>query len=602
MRKRPLSVMDIECFKDYFLVGWRDHLTGRETLFEFYPGHPLDVQGLLAKCALWTAVTFNGWKYDEPMLAAALTGYDNAQLKYISDCIIQQNLMPWEVRNQFKTVRIPDFDQIDLFNIPPHGDDKFVSLKQYEAKMHSRTIADLPFEHHEAIDTPERRHIVRTYWSNDAISTGELVDCFKDQIEQREALSERYGVDMRSKSDAQIAEAVFKARLGFTPEPGYVPIGTQYLYQAPGFVYFQTPELQELLHFIQAVPFEIGASGAALLPDALKAKQVQLAGNAFTVRMGGLHSTETSCYHLAGNGVVIRDVDVASYYPRTIDVVGMFPPQLGPAFLEIYRQLIADRIAAKEAGRKKESDTGKIMVNGTFGKLGNAYSILYAPHLLLQVTITGQLALLMLIEAMHLNDIRVISANTDGLVLKCRDDQVTTREAICKWWESVTGYTLEGNDYAAIFSRDVNSYIAFSPDGKVKKKGEFADPVPVASSWPAPECQISVAALVAYLKDGVPIEHTVSTCQDVRQFVSTRKVSGGAFFEGQKLGRVARWYYCRNGGAIKNGKGHQVANAEGVRPMMTLTDTVPLDLDRDYYVIRAKRMLLTLGVTFVNPY
>lgn len=599
MRVRPLSIMDIECFRDYFLVGWRDHLTGRQTLFEFYPGHPLDVQGLLAKCAHWTAVTFNGWKYDEPILAAALTGYDNAQLKYISDCIIQENLMPWEARERFKTVRIPHFDQIDLFNIPPHGDDKFVSLKQYEAKMHCRTIADLPFDHHEDIATPERRQIVREYWANDGEATAELATWFMAQIEQREALSAKYGVDLRSKSDAQIAEAVFKRQLGFDPGPAYVTIGTQYLYKAPPFVYFQTPELQHLLQFIQAVPFEIGASGAALLPDALKAKQVQLAGNAFTVRMGGLHSTETSCYHLRTSTTRLRDVDVASYYPRTIDVVGMFPPQLGPAFLQIYRQLINDRIEAKRAGRKKEADTGKIMVNGTFGKLGNAHSILYAPHLLLQVTITGQLALLMLIEALHLNGLQVVQANTDGIVIKCEEHQEPTRDAICAWWERVTGYTLEGNDYAAIFSRDVNSYIAFTLDGKVKKKGEFADPIPVASSWPAPECQISVAAVVAFLKTGTPIEHTVSACQDIREFVCTRKVSGGAFFEGQKLGRVARWYYCRNGGAIKNSKGHQVSNAEGVRPMMTLSDSIPADLDRDYYVIRAKRMLLTLGVTFL---
>ena len=178
--------------------------------------------------------------------------------------------------------------------------------------------------------------------------------------------------------------------------------------------------------------------------------------------------------------------------------------------------------------------------------------------------------------------------------------QEATRDAVCKWWESATGYSLEGTDYAAVFSRDVNSYLAFKHDGAVKKKGEFSDPVPVASSWPAPECQISVTAVVEYLRSGVPIEHTIAACQDVRQFVQVRKVTGGAVFEGERLGRVARWYYARNGGRILNAKGHQVANAEGVRPMMTLTDAVPADLDRDYYVIRAKRMLLTLGVTFVT--
>ena len=33
----------------------------------------------------------------------------------------------------------------------------------------------------------------------------------------------------------------------------------------------------------------------------------------------------------------------------------------------------------------------KIVVNGSFGKFGSRYSILYSPDLMLQVTITGQL-------------------------------------------------------------------------------------------------------------------------------------------------------------------------------------------------------------------
>lgn len=592
--KRPLSVLDLEVFKDYFLAGWRDFSTGVETHFELYPGHPLDAPMLLRKIAHCTAVTFNGWRYDQVILAAALTGYDNAQLKYISDCVIQQGLMPWQARDQFKLIEIPHWDQIDLFNIPPGQ----ASLKMYGGKMHARRIQDLPYDHTDSI-TPERRPVVRNYWGNDGVTTWQLAETFKQQLADREALSAQYGIDVRSKSDAQIAEAVIKQQLAFTPEPAYVPVGTRFHYRAPRFIYFQTPQLQQVLALLQATPFEIGTNGSPMLPKALESLIVAIGANTYTIRMGGLHSGETSCFHLARDGITLRDVDVTSYYPRTIDLLGLYPPQIGPGFLKIFRKLIAMRVEAKAAGNKNLANTLKILINGTFGKLGSPYSILYAPELLLQVTITGQLALLMLIEAMELNSIAVVQANTDGIVLKAHTSQVATREAVCSWWEKATGYTLEGTDYAAIFSRDVNSYIAFKPDGEAKKKGEFADPIPVASSWPAPECQISVTALVDYLRDGTPIERTVHACQDVRQFVQVRKVTGGAFFEGQPLGRVARWYFARNGGSIKNAKGHQVANAEGVRPLMELSDHVPIDLDRDYYVIRAKRMLLTLGVTFI---
>jgi DNA polymerase elongation subunit (family B) len=57
----------------------------------------------------------------------------------------------------------------------------------------------------------------------------------------------------------------------------------------------------------------------------------------------------------------------------------------------------------------------KIAANGVFGKLGSPWSILYAPHLMVAVTLTGQLALLMLIERAERMGISVVSANTDGV-------------------------------------------------------------------------------------------------------------------------------------------------------------------------------------------
>ena len=52
---------------------------------------------------------------------------------------------------------------------------------------------------------------------------------------------------------------------------------------------------------------------------------------------------------------------------------------------------------AQLAMYQAEDSSKKIQINGSFGKLGSKYSLLYAPDLLLQTTITGQLALLMLI-------------------------------------------------------------------------------------------------------------------------------------------------------------------------------------------------------------
>lgn len=136
------------------------------------------------------------------------------------------------------------------------------------------------------------------------------------------------------------------------------------------------------------------------------------------------------------------------------------------------RAQIMVRIAALESELKtvkSESDTKKIVMNGTFGKLGSKWSIFYAPAEMIQVTITGQLALLMLIEALELVGISVVSANTDGIVIKCRRDWEWLRDSIVQWWESVTGFETEHAQYTQVASRDVNSYVAIKSNGEITR-------------------------------------------------------------------------------------------------------------------------------------
>ena len=96
-------------------------------------------------------------------------------------------------------------------------------------------------------------------------------------------------------------------------------------------------------------------------------------------------------------------------YPSIILNLGLYPKHLGTAFLEVYRSLVERRLAAKKEKRTVEANTLKIVINGSFGKLGSKWSTLYSPDLMLQVTLTGQLSLLMLIERLTLAGVPVRS-------------------------------------------------------------------------------------------------------------------------------------------------------------------------------------------------
>ena len=62
-------VLDIECYRDYFLVALKGVESKREATFEFYKNHPLDKLGLLKALRRYRIITFNGINYDIPIMS-----------------------------------------------------------------------------------------------------------------------------------------------------------------------------------------------------------------------------------------------------------------------------------------------------------------------------------------------------------------------------------------------------------------------------------------------------------------------------------------------------------------------------------------------------
>jgi hypothetical protein len=241
-------------------------------------------------------------------------------------------------------------------------------------------------------------------------------------------------------------------------------------------------------------------------------------------------------------------------------------------------------------------DGKKTAVNGSYGKLGSRYSVLYSPNLLIQVTLTGQLALLMLIESVgSIEGADVVSANTDGIMVSCvRSKEQVVLDAV-KRWEQITGYTTERADFSAIFARDVNNYVAFKLDGGVKSKGIYGKGLPLHKN---PSVDICAEAAIAYLKDGSSIEETIRGCHDMRKFVKVQRVTGGAVYQGQPIGKVVRWYYSSTSvDAIYYALNKRlVAQTEGAKPLIELPFELPDDLNFDWYIREAKSMIWDLGL------
>jgi len=484
-------------------------------------------------------------------------------------------------------------DHVDLIEVAPGK----ASLKIYGGRLHSQRMQDLPIEPAAIIEEPER-DLLSSYCLNDLSTTIDLYSRLNSQIELREQMGKEYGIDLRSKSDAQIAEAVIKKQIeAIKGEKVYrpdLPKDFSFNYTPPSFIKFNHPELKAALETFKTKPFTLDEKGDVAEPEEVGKLKIKIGSSVYQLGIGGIHSCEKRVNYTADANHILVDRDVTSYYPNIILSQGLYPKHIGRDFLTVYKGLVDKRVKAKREGNKVVNEALKVTINGSFGKFGSRWSALYGPNLLIQTTVTGQLSLLMLIESLEDSGINVVSANTDGIVIYCHKRNQATLNNLISQWEKATGFNTEETVYSSIYCRDINNYLALKPDGKYKAKGTYAD----ADLSKTPTAQICVQAVVDYLQLGIPIETTIGGCSDVRMFVSVRSVTGGAVKNNTYLGKAVRWYYALGEkGAINYKKnGNKVAMTDGAKPLMQLPLTLPSDIDYTWYITKSKSILKDLGV------
>lgn len=690
----PERSFDVECYRNYFLVKFLDFASGRVAHVAMHADTYLNTEELRRLMTTSKLFGFNSRGYDMLMIRLAMTGATCDDLKEASDLIIQKKTRARDFENIYGLRRewqeFPNMDHVDLMEVAPGVG---VSLKMYAGRMGYKRMQDLPYDP-SAILTGAMKAAVSTYCDNDLGVTMEMRNQLRERLEMRETLSARYNVDLRSKSDAQMAESVLRASLDFKPDERVVPHGYRFKYDVPENVQFVTPTMQAVLQTVRDAEFvvydtdqlraedyddetgeaEDGATraetpkgvvfkdkdGATIksgvkLPESIKGTVIQFGHSQYKLGIGGLHSQEDKSSHFTIPGKwTISDHDVVSYYPSLILGRGMYPAQIGPVFLTIYGNAKEERLAAKAAGQETLQQGLKIFLNGTFGKLFSKYFVGYAPELGIAVTLTGQLYLLMLIERLELAGISVVSANTDGIVIRTPVGREWMRDQILSWWEKQTKLETEASFYDAIYMCNVNNYFAVvTGSGKVKRKGLFAKYGMLNNKHP--DMQVSADAVIDYLTRGVPMEQTVRECTNLQDFIVVRQVRGGgaiasaddlevmqqhkkavskarardkkanpnlqrdergpeqtaaikereeyvrSFYHENYLGKAVRWYHGVGGGWISTPAGGVVGGSTGATPCMDLPDEFPRDIDYDHYVAEGRKLLIALGLVQPPP-
>lgn len=493
-----LVTYDCEVFAYDWLVTLKDKETGVYTCI--WNDNEALKMALSDDCIY---VGFNSKHYDQFIVKAIAADFSPQEIKQVNDFIIGGG-QGWDCPLlkdfyfAFSNVDIKDDMQMGL------------SLKAIEGHLGlSVKESSIPFDIDRPLTEEERRE-TEHYCKHDVDTAEKLIDIRKDYLKNKVQIGRLAGLsDVRAMgmTNAKLTAAMLKAsKKPHDDERKYVyPEKLKREYIPPEvFAFFNKmydPSISDKELFSGKLEFKIGDYPGV-------------------VGYGGIHAAIPNYFFEETGSRVIRNKDVASYYPHLMTLCGYTSRNIPSA--EVFENVLETRMRAKASGDKATANALKLVVNTTYGALLNKYNDLFDPLMGRSVCITGQLFLLELAEHLYADipGLKIVQLNTDGIMVECDKADLDKLNEICDEWQSRTGFELEEDSVVKIAQKDVNNYVEVQPSGKSKAKGGYL--VKGISTVGAfninNSCCIVATALKEYFVNGVPVEDTINGCDDIFQF------------------------------------------------------------------------------------
>lgn len=571
---------DVEIFKNFFCVTFVNMETQKVFPFVIWE-HQNDITKLREfMLQPMYLVGFNSISYDSPMLRYLLSYKGNnlnKELFGLSGRLISDAHRDDEEIMALRYPRHPEtFVNIDLMAMCGFLRTG-VGLKQSSINLKWKRVQDLPI-HYTTNITSDNVSEILDYNLNDVLITMALYNekSVKEARLLREQVAKEFGNAILSAPDSKLANIIMESL--YEKETG-IPkkVFREQRTQRPEICFadvilpsvkFNSPKLQALANQMkQAVVYP---------QEKYKFDQkVFFDGNTYNMGVGGLHTDEKPNRFEASATNKIMSADVASYYPSIMCEYDIMPQHLDKKFLDILRRVKSERIEAKRAGNKTKAESFKILINSVFGKLGFNNYWLYDPMAMLQVTVNGQLFLLMLIERMEKNGIHCISSNTDGCEFIVPVELESLAIETAHQWERDTRFELEFDYYDLYVKQNVNNYVARTTSGKIKTKGSFNQDINMKKGYKYP---IIPKAVNAYFLNGIPVEQTIRSSKDIMDFCLSQKIGREYGMEMVSLTDKK----TESPTAFSDVMKVQFLRANGWRNAWTDTNWVKEDEDNDY--------------------
>lgn len=518
-------------------------------------------------------VGFNSRHYDQYILKGILCGFDAWE---INEHIILHGLPGWSFSSLLRKIFLINYDVAPLGN----------SLKQLEGfQGHTIHESDVDFRIDRPLTDDEKADTVK-YCTNDVEETLNVLSANIDDFKALLWLVKEFKFPLAymSKTKAQISAEILECeRVERYDEWNLF-----------------TLSCLRLSKYKKAAEWFLNKENH----DYKKKFEMTVAGIKHLFGWGGIHGAKEKYHYKCDKDHLLLHVDVESYYPRLMIFHNLLTRNAKKP--ERFKQIFDRRMQLKHAGKKKEQAPFKIVINGTFGIMKDATNKAYDPRNANLVCINGQLLLLDLIEKLEaVPSFELIQSNTDGLIIKILKKDFELVDDICYEWERRTNMIL-GFDYIKeIWQKDVNNYVFVDYEGNVERKGAYVKKLsPMDNDLP-----IINKALVDYMLKGVSVEDTINTCDNLVDFQKicklTSKFDHVTHNDKTYRNKCYRIFASRNAfdGPVKkikvDGRADKFANTSEksfIENSDITTATVPMRLDRSWYIDLANKRLKQYGV------
>lgn len=218
-----------------------------------------------------------------------------------------------------------------------------------------------------------------------------------------------------------------------------------------------------------------------------EALKFELCDNIVDIGDGGLHSVykvpkigrvTPGLYVESTDDWAMYNVDVSSCYPSVMMFCGAMSRAIrAPERFEyIYRRRVQLKNTPKSQWTAEDKvfvPAAKLILNTTYGAMGNKYLELYDDYMRTKVCRVGQMILIAIMNKLYksIPGLKVIQTNTDGILVYMKRCYYQQLMDYVQEFTNISNFLFEVEEDNKLWQLNVNNYVAVHPDGEVKNKG-----------------------------------------------------------------------------------------------------------------------------------